>query len=257
MPMVDSLFDFYVVYKTASEMWNALENIYSGEDPRTNISRRLSNNRMGDDRTIFQLDCACLYNGAKFNGKNFERWQHKILFHLTALNLDHMLYENVFNVDENASDYAAIIEKRKQEDDLCQGHLLLAMVGSLFDIYSCYKTACEIWNAVEKMYSWESSVDIVGDYLNYEMVDDKPVLAQVYELQTIVHRMSNKGIDLPRAFQVAAVIHKLPHSWEKIKSFFDDKWKDMTLEELLAHIRIKEENQNKGRLGWRSKVVFP
>ena len=37
----------------------------------------------------------------KFNGTEFKRWQQKILFYLTTLNLAKFLYENAPNLKEN------------------------------------------------------------------------------------------------------------------------------------------------------------
>ena len=44
----------------------------------------------------------------KFNGLDFKRWQQKMLFNLTTLNLDAYLCEDISNLDENETDYLAV-----------------------------------------------------------------------------------------------------------------------------------------------------
>lgn len=50
----------------------------------------------------------------------------------------------------------------------------------------------------------------VGRYLNFKMVDDKPILPQVHNLQTIMNESVKEGIQVDEQFQVAAIIEKLP-----------------------------------------------
>ena len=44
------------------------------------------------------------------------------------------------------------------------------------------------------------------------MLDSKPILAQVHELQILVNKLKPTKIDISEAFQVGAIIGKLPSS---------------------------------------------
>ena len=45
------------------------------------------------------------------------------------------------------------------------------------------------------------------------------------------------------AFQVAAIIEKLPPLWKDFKNYLKNKCKEMTVEDLIVRVRIKEDNK--------------
>ena len=49
---------------------------------------------------------------------------------------------------------------------------------------------------------------------------------------------------LPEAFEVAAIIKKLPPSLKEFKSYLKHKRKEMNLEDLIVRLRIEEDNRN-------------
>ena len=53
---------------------------------------------------------------------------------------------------------------------------------------------------------------LVSKYFDFKMVDNKPILEQVHELQVIVNKLRVLKIVLPETFQVGAIIAKLPPS---------------------------------------------
>ena len=99
------------------------------------------------------------------------------------------------------------------------------------------------------------------------MLDSKLVVSQVQELQVIIHDLLEKGISLKNtlveqienvlnthinyfvglivndAFQVAAIIEKLPPMLKDFKNYSKHKRKEMTVEELIVRLRIEEDNK--------------
>ncbi|KAK6147914.1 hypothetical protein DH2020_018826 [Rehmannia glutinosa] len=57
---------------------------------------------------------------------------------------------------------------------------------------------------------------------------------------------------LPKAFQVAALIEKLPPNWRDFKNYLKHKRKEMGLEDLIVKLRIEEDNR---RIDSKSKFV--
>ncbi|GJY19685.1 hypothetical protein Tco_0391176 [Tanacetum coccineum] len=75
-------------------------------------------------------------------------------------------------------------------------YILNALDDFLYDIYSTFATAREIWESLEKKYRTQvacSKKFIVGKFINFKMNDAKPVVKQVEELQIIVHEMEVEG----------------------------------------------------------------
>ena len=62
----------------------------------------------------------------KFNGTEFKRWQQKMLFYLTTLNLACFLQEDARSLKENEPNrqVVAVVEAWKHVDFLCRNYLL-------------------------------------------------------------------------------------------------------------------------------------
>ncbi|XP_075078825.1 uncharacterized protein LOC107826709 [Nicotiana tabacum] len=75
------------------------------------------------------------------------------------------------------------------------------------------------------------------------MVDSKSVISQVQELQVIIHDLLAEGLVINEAFQVAAMIEKLPPLWKDFKNYLKHKCKEMSLENLIVRLRIEEDNK--------------
>ncbi|XP_070025422.1 uncharacterized protein [Nicotiana sylvestris] len=131
------------------------------------------------------------------------------------------------------------------------------------------KTSRELWNALEKKHKTEDvglKKFVAAKFLDFKMVDGKSVITQVQELQVIIHDLLAEGIKrfnifiqdiayctnykfmiegmvINKAFQVAAFIEKLPPLWKDFKNYLKHKRKEMTLEDLIIHLWIEEDNK--------------
>lgn len=70
------------------------------------------------------------------------------------------------------------------------------------------------------------------------MVDDKPVLPQVYELQAIVNELRAVKIEFPEPFQVGTIIAKLPSTWKgcTCRKMILHNSEDFSLEQIKKYI---------------------
>ncbi|KAL2474477.1 Uncharacterized protein Adt_35213 [Abeliophyllum distichum] len=88
-------------------------------------------------------------NGEKserFNGLNFKRWQQKILFYLTTLNLMRFLTEDAPKLKQGNGDIQAVsaVEAWKHSDFLCLNYVMNGLADSLYHVYSTMKTVKEL-----------------------------------------------------------------------------------------------------------------
>lgn len=185
----------------------------------------------------------------KFKGKNFKRWQEKMLFYLTTLGLKRFLTELGPELMEGQTDaqYLTTVRAWKDSDYLCRSYVLSGLSDALYDIYRKYATAKALWNALDHKYKSEdvgAKKFVVGRFLYFKMVDSKPLLDQVEELQLIFDEIHEEGMAVGESFQVASIIHLLPPSWKDFKGHLKHKRKDMNLEELILRLRIEEDNRS-------------
>ncbi|KAM1302106.1 hypothetical protein ACFX2H_013062 [Malus domestica] len=181
----------------------------------------------------------------KFNGTDFKRWQQKMLFYLTTLNLAKFLTEDA-HVSGTTAEEVAAVDAWNHSDFLCKNYILNALDNALYNVYSPIKNAKALWNSLDKKCKTEDAgmkKFVVGRFLDYKMTDSKKVINQVQELQLILHEIHAEGMSLSETFQVAAVIEKLPPAWKDFKNYLKHKRKEMGLEDLIVRLRIEEDNR--------------
>ena len=79
----------------------------------------------------------------RFDGTNFNRWKHKMMFLLTTLNVAYVLNPLLETIPEVSRDATpkekakvADLKKKCQEDEfVCQGHILNTLLDCLYDHY--------------------------------------------------------------------------------------------------------------------------
>ncbi|XP_070021873.1 uncharacterized protein [Nicotiana sylvestris] len=153
----------------------------------------------------------------KFSGANFKGWQQRVFFWLTTLGM----------------------QKFTSEEPPVP-------VTDMPDNENTRNTSKELWDTLEKKYKTEVAClkkFVVSKFLDYEMIDNKTVGTQVQELQLIFHDLIAEGMVVNEAFQVAAMIEKLPPSWRVFKNYLKHKRKEMKLEDLVIRLKIEEDNK--------------
>ena len=120
----------------------------------------------------------------KFNRNDFKRWQQKMLFYLTTLNLAKFLHEDAPFCSENEADRQVVVavDAWKHSDFLCKNYILNGLDNTLYNVYSLIKTARELWESLDRKYKTKDVVMkkfVVGRFLDYKMVDSKTIISQV------------------------------------------------------------------------------
>ncbi|CAA7038043.1 unnamed protein product [Microthlaspi erraticum] len=128
----------------------------------------------------------------KFGGNGFKTWQQKMLFFLTNLNLDKYLKDDAPVVPPGNTD-STIMDRWTQSDFLCKGWILSRLIDPLYNVYCEAKTSKQLWLALEKKYKSEDAgcqKYATAKFLNFKMVDSKPIMEQVEALQLITHEIA-------------------------------------------------------------------
>ena len=197
----------------------------------------------------------------KFNGTDFKRWQQKMLFYLTTMNLANITREDVpkATTDPPTREMLMTIEAWMQSDFLCRNYILNRLENNLYDIYSSYKTAKEVWEMLEKKYKTEDAGAkkfVIGKFLKYNMADTKTVIKQVEEIQVLIHELHAEGCAISEQFQVGSIIEKLPPSWRDLKVYLKHKRREMTMEDLILRLRVEEDHRKGDSVdGARANVI--
>ena len=95
----------------------------------------------------------------RFNGTDFKRWQQKMLFYLTTLNLARFLNEDgpKLDVGERDKEKLAAVDAWNHYDFLCRNYVLNGLENTLYNVYSPLKTTKELWDSLDKKYKTEDA----------------------------------------------------------------------------------------------------
>jgi len=108
------------------------------------------------------------------------------------------------------------------------------------------KTAKEIWNALQTAYQNEkqgTNKFLALQQFEFKMVDTKPIIDQIYELQVLVSKLRDLEVVIPDALQIGAILAKLPASWNNYRKKILHSSDKLTLEQFRTHLQIETETR--------------
>ena len=85
----------------------------------------------------------------KFSVLNFKRWQKKMMFYLTTLNLARFLTEDLSKANEDDRDSLMAFDIRKISYYLCRNYVLNGLTDLLYNVYCMKKSAKEMWESLD------------------------------------------------------------------------------------------------------------
>ncbi|GJZ46211.1 copia-like retrotransposon [Tanacetum coccineum] len=162
----------------------------------------------------------------KFDRCNYTRWADKMKFLLIVLKifyvLDPLLAPSPVNPAEGEEvDQNEVLELEKQRmirrenETLCCGHIKNSLSDRLYDVYASITYPRKLWTALEFKFKQQeegTNIYLISKFFNFQMVDEKPILEQVNELQILVNKLNVLSIPIPEMLQVGDIVSKLPAS---------------------------------------------
>ncbi|CAN1845367.1 Retrovirus-related Pol polyprotein from transposon TNT 1-94, partial [Linum perenne] len=199
------------------------------------------------------------------DGTNYKRWSQRILIVLEQLEVDYILHTTPptsapLLSSGSSGDTTTTTQKTTKETDqalkyekdnkTARGHLLNHMTNPIFDLLVINKSAKEIWEVLERKYGADDAGKkkyAVGNWLKFKMEEDQPIMDQVHKYENLTAEVLAEGMKMCEILQANVLIEKLPDSWSEYKNRLKHKKRDMTLEELIGHMKIEEANKQKDK----------
>ncbi|KAL6339480.1 hypothetical protein AAG906_033019 [Vitis piasezkii] len=140
----------------------------------------------------------------------------------------------------DGSNFTRWQDKEEEEEDklICRGHILNALSDRLYDLYTNTYSEGDLGRRYQKF--------LISQYINFKFFM-KSLLPQIHELQVIVNKLKVLKLNF-RAFQVSAIVAKLPSSWKGYRKRILHKSEDYSLEEIQKHLRIEEESRSRDKM---------
>ncbi|VFQ66863.1 unnamed protein product [Cuscuta campestris] len=195
----------------------------------------------------------------KFNGTNFKMWEQKMTFFLTVLGFAEYLQQDPPQLNDANDPLVAMVNQAWYHNNYLTINIIFEWLAeTLYPVYAGAKLAKELWRSLNKKYQAEDASTkkfIIGKMLDYKLVNNKSVVAQAEKLTVIFNKCNEEKVGVSEAFQVAAIIHKLPRSWEDFQADLKLKRTELNLEQLLTRLRIQEEGLARRGGGPKENVV--
>uniref|UniRef100_A0A2C9VSL9 Uncharacterized protein n=1 Tax=Manihot esculenta TaxID=3983 RepID=A0A2C9VSL9_MANES len=193
----------------------------------------------------------------RFDGKNYQLWAPFMESFLDKLKIAYVLTDPCPSVDirpeasaEEIAQAKAAEQKWYNDDHLCRHNILTSLSDALYYQYSKKtKSARELWEELKLVYLYEEfgkKRSQVRNYIEFQIVDERPVLDQVKELNNIADSIVASGMFFDEKFHVSAIISKLPPSWKDfcIKLMCEEY---LPFRKLMERIRAVEESRNQDK----------
>ncbi|GKC74021.1 hypothetical protein Tco_1119904, partial [Tanacetum coccineum] len=82
------------------------------------------------------------------------------------------------------------------------------------------------------------------------------IIEQVRDLQVLINKLKALSVPITKAFQLGAILTKLPPSWKSFSNKMLNKTKDCLLDDLLKFLRIKEDARTRDKRGKDVSSVY-
>lgn len=163
----------------------------------------------------------------RFDGKNYRCWVQQMEILLKQLNIGYVLVEpcpittlySEASTKENTLAKAAE-QKWKNDDYMCHHSILNTLSDQLYHLYSKKSsTAKELWEELKLVNLCEefrTKRSQVKKYMEYQMVEERPIVKQVQEINNIADSVVASGMTIEEKFHVSVIISKLPPSWKDV-----------------------------------------
>ncbi|XP_074277081.1 uncharacterized protein LOC141600734 [Silene latifolia] len=200
----------------------------------------------------------------RLDGNNYKCWSQKLLMYFEQLKIDYVLFsdptpavtETAATAEQTPPVISAVksneeaIKKYDKVNKTAKYHLLNNMTEILFDLFMIHKSAHTIWESLKKKYGADDAGKkkyVVGKWLGSQMVDGKPIMDQVHVYENLCADVVNEGMKLDDIFLANFLLERFLPSWSVYQNHLKHKKKDLSLQELVSHMRNEEANRLKDK----------
>jgi hypothetical protein len=165
---------------------------------------------------------------------------------LTAMNIIHVANgkPEQFTPEEEQAFMAA--------DNLFRGVVISVLAENLVDFYLTATSGKELWDALETKYGVSdagSELYVMEQFCDYKMVDDRFLVEQAHEIQSLAKELEGFKCVLPNKFVAGGIIAKLPPTWTDFATSLKHKRKGFSIADLIGSLDVEEKTKTKDTRG--------
>src|SRR3989337_332245 len=142
----------------------------------------------------------------------------------------------------------AQLEAFEKIDTLFKGALLSVLDDSIVDSYMSFDNGKDMWDALEAKFGASdagSELYVMEQLYDYKMTDERTVVQQAHEIQSLATDLEYFKCVLPDKFIAGGIIAKLPPSWNNFATSLKHKRQEFSVSDLISTLDVEEKARAK------------
>ncbi|KAK1631219.1 hypothetical protein QYE76_005534 [Lolium multiflorum] len=205
------------------------------------------NLNMGDnDAAVKQINSSNIAAATRppsFDGMHYKRWRTKAVLWFTNLgcfSATDARPEGPLSAEEQ--------EKFAKVDAMFKAALFSILGDNIVDPYMAFDHGKDAWDALEAKFGVSDAgteLYVMEQYYDYRMTDERSVVEQAHEIQSLAKELEQFKCTLPDKFVAGGIIAKLPPSWRNFATSLKHKRQEFSVSDLIGSLHVEEKARAK------------
>ncbi|KAK1665909.1 hypothetical protein QYE76_054068 [Lolium multiflorum] len=126
---------------------------------------------------------------------------------------------------------------------------LFSILGdNIVDPYMAFDHGKDAWDALEAKFGVSDAgteLYVMEQYYDYRMTDERSVVEQAHEIQSLAKELEQFKCTLPDKFVAGGIIAKLPPSWRNFATSMKHKRQEFSVSDLIGSLHVEEKARAK------------
>lgn len=178
-----------------------------------------------------------------FEGVNYKRWRARAVLWFQTMSC----YNAIYGAPEGELNPAQ--EEAFQKLDTTFKAALISILGdNIVDSYLSFSNGKDMWDALERKFGVSdagSELYVMEQFYDYKMIDDRSIVEQAHEIQSLARELEHFTCVLPDKFVAGGIIAKLPQSWRNFATSLKHKRQEFSVTDLIGTLDVEEKARAK------------
>ncbi|KAK1693450.1 hypothetical protein QYE76_010147 [Lolium multiflorum] len=209
------------------------------------LSDFFDNLNMGDNDAVKQINSSSVAAATRpplFDGMHYKRWRTKAVLRFTNL--------GCFSATDARPGPLSAEEQEKFEkvDAMFKAALFSILGDNIVDPYMAFDHGKDAWDALEAKFGVSDAgteLYVMEQYYDYRMTDERSVVEQAHEIQSLAKELEQFKCTLPDKFVAGGIIAKLPPSWRNFATSLKHKRQEFSVSDLIGSLHVEEKARAK------------
>ncbi|KAK1646123.1 hypothetical protein QYE76_063928 [Lolium multiflorum] len=139
-------------------------------------------------------------------------------------------------------------EKFAKVDAMFKAALFSILGDNIVDPYMAFDHGKDAWDALEAKFGVSDAgteLYVMEQYYDYRMTDERSVVEQAHEIQSLAKELEQFKCTLPDKFVAGGIIAKLPPSWRNFATSLKHKRQEFSVSDLIGSLHVEEKARAK------------